>query len=115
MSKTVTPDGRLIIASDDEIEALLSDPYTFDSSEVVMASLSALEWIEENKTYRLFTWPSETESIEPLLVDMTTVNAMLTCYRALAKPENREKFERMIAASRAQFIKVVEFCWRQIK
>lgn len=115
MPKIVKDDGRLIITSEDEVEAILSEPYVFDSSELAMASLSALRWIKEHKTYRLFTWPGEVESMEPMLVDMTTANAVLTCYDALTKQENREKFERMIMASRAQFLKVVEICWRCIK
>jgi hypothetical protein len=50
-----------------------------------------------------------------ILVDRTTASAVLACYHALETREAKAKFERMIAGSPLQFMKLVDFCWGKVR
>ena len=49
-----------------------------------------------------------------MLVDGLTAQAILACYKRIDQAETRAKFERMVAGSPQQFIKVVDFCWKHV-
>lgn len=50
-----------------------------------------------------------------VLIDRLTADAVLICYNALEKQENRDKFERMISHSFNRFQRLVNFCWKHVR
>lgn len=50
-----------------------------------------------------------------MTVDLQTANVLLTVLDALKKPEAKEKFIRMVNKNANEFMKVVDFSWKQVK
>lgn len=75
----------------------------------LIPSIENLQNILDNKSYAVFKW-GEVETI----VDMQTANVVMLVYNALSSEENKQKFQRMIKAGYNQFIKIVDFCWKQV-
>lgn len=47
-------------------------------------------------------------------VDLQTANMLMTIYNAL-KPATKEKFERMVNNSKADFMRTVDFGWSKVR
>jgi hypothetical protein len=77
----------------------------------------ALVWPDEGAFTARGSWRFNEahKGFEPLLLDRQTGRAMVLCYIALTKVENRDKFQRMTAAGRGQFARLVEFCWKHTR
>jgi len=84
--------------------------------------LQLLKKIVDNKAYEEVTWPDviftpepeDREDHEGMIIDMQTANMLLTVYNALGKPESKLKFERMLTTY-TDFMKLVDFGWKQVK
>lgn len=50
-----------------------------------------------------------------VLVDRLTASAVIAVYDALESAEAKAKLERMVAGTRAQFARVVEFSWKHVR
>jgi hypothetical protein len=48
-------------------------------------------------------------------VDLQTANALMVVYNALSSSSAKEKFERMVNNSKADFIRVVDFVWSKVR
>lgn len=88
------------------------DGYELEPEDITTASFDAIKAIADNHAYTCFVWPNDEPEFEPLLVDALTANAIITVYNALT--EGKPKLERMIAKSRCNFVKIVDFCWNQV-
>lgn len=75
----------------------------------LLPSIENLKNILDNKSYAVFKW-GDIETI----VDIQTANVVMLVYNALSNEQNKAKFQRMIKASYNQFIKIVDFCWKQV-
>jgi hypothetical protein len=84
----------------------------FKHKKLTPASLDNVQNILDTHTCAMFSWGVKDDEI---LVDAQTAQAVMVCYNALTAEENKAKFQRMIKASRNQFIKIVDFCWSHIK
>ena len=70
------------------------------------ANFAALETIVADRQAERLRWPEETG--RGVLVDTFTASAVVAVHTA-ANEANRAKFERMVAASRGSFQRVVAF------
>jgi len=48
------------------------------------------------------------------IIDVQTVNALLTVYNAMNEEHNKKKFERMLL-NYSTFEKLISFCWSHVK
>ena len=101
--KHILKDGEIIFTGDASEVASWLEPKPVPSIEL-------LERIVNEHTYREVGWKDET----PLLVDVTTANAMLTVYRALSS-RNQARFASMIQQNKGRFCQLVDFCWEQVR
>ena len=89
------------------------ESWTAEPSDIRTASLEALKAIVTEHQLRCFVWETDRPDYKPLLIDAFPANAMMTVYDALSTPDNKAKFERMIAANRGSFGRLVDFTWKQ--
>jgi len=82
--------------------------------EVVAASQDALLYIRDHHQALAFAWPTDDPGWDPLLVDATTANALITIYYALSV-NGQEKFVRMLTNNRLDFTILVDFTWSHVK
>ena len=82
--------------------------------EVCAASEDALLYIRDHHQALAFAWPTDDPGWDPLLVNATTANALITIYYMLST-DGQEKFVRMLTTYRADFITLVGFTWSHIK
>lgn len=94
-------------------------------SDCVYADFARVKEVFDNHSAAYLVWPEEGaflgdkwqfngahKGFEPLLLDAMTANALVTVHNAIT---DKAKFLRMIAASRGQFAKIVNFCWKHVK
>lgn len=100
MNNTILP------TEDDELTG--RRPVKVDKSELARPTVESLRSIVKNQGYKFFTWGNDRPDYEPLLIDMFSASAMVQVYDAM-NAEHKAKFERMVKASRAQFMKMQTF------
>ena len=97
-----------------EQETELSDfDYVPEPEDIVTATYDALATIVREHQFRCFIWDTDDDAYEPLLIDAFTANVMVKVHDALSS-ENQAKFERMVAADRGSFARLVNFTWSHI-
>ena len=87
--------------------------YIPNADEIVTATWVNLKGIVDNWQFRFFTWPNDPPDSELLMIDAFTASAMLKVYDAMSV-DNQAKFERMVAAGRGSFGKLVGFTWDHV-
>ena len=93
----------------DNIESL---EYIPDRDDLAVASYRALKHVVDHHQFLALVWSSDNSDYDPLLIDAFTADAMVKVYDALS-PDNKVKFERVVAKGRGPFYRLVDFTWKQ--
>ena len=88
-----------------ELDGWLVSPH-----DIRTATWDRLKAIVSEHQFRCFVWENDEPGFEPLMIDAFTANIMVQIHDAMNK-KNQAKFERMVAAGRGSFARLVEFSW----
>ena len=86
-----------------------------DPADLRTASYAVVLEVLQHHQALYLQWAERPHGYDPLLLDAFTASALKTVHDAIQDQANVAKFERMIAASRVQFGKIVDFCWTCVK
>ena len=93
---------------------------------IQLATIAVVRYVRKQRAAIRLVWPEEGQMLdgewlfnephadfEPLLLDMTTANALLLVRDAL-KPDNQLTLDAWVAKSRGHFVGMVELAWRHV-
>jgi hypothetical protein len=96
----------------DELMGLEDERVHISEKDLEKGSFEAVVKVFEKGQWKALYWDNDKENA--LLLDVFTAQAVILVYDNLKKQASKDKFKRMMAASPAQFKKVIDFVWNNV-